>query len=258
MSKDKQTKINLLLQKWPKGTVATNSWLAENGVNNSLKKRYVKTGWLQPIGAGAVIRAGDQIDWQGGLFAVQTQLHYPVHVGGKTALELQGFGHYIRFKEGQVYLYAPRKCNLPKWFLDYNWAAQIQLINSNFLSSKNGTTEKAFGEFSLTLSSPERAILELLYLVPSQQGFEESLFLMENLIGLRPSHVQKLLEGCTSIKVKRLFLLLAEHVNHVWFQRLDLSQINLGTGKRSLIERGQLNAKYQITVPRGFLENETN
>jgi len=67
MSNDKQTKINLLLQKWPKGTVATNAWLAENGVNASLKKRYVQTNWLQPIGTGAAIRAGDQIDWKGGV-----------------------------------------------------------------------------------------------------------------------------------------------------------------------------------------------
>ena len=86
MSTNKRTKINSLLQLLPKGAVATNEWLTENGVSSNLKWRYIKNNWLQSVGSGAVVRAGDQVNWQGGLFAIQTQLKRSIHVGGKTAL----------------------------------------------------------------------------------------------------------------------------------------------------------------------------
>lgn len=41
--------------------------------------------------------------------------------------------------------------------------------------------------------------------------------LMEGLNNLRPNQVQDLLEKCESVKVKRLFLYLAEKAGHEWF-----------------------------------------
>ncbi|MFX8825011.1 type IV toxin-antitoxin system AbiEi family antitoxin domain-containing protein, partial [Acinetobacter baumannii] len=71
---------------------------------------------------------------------------------------------------------------------------------------------------------------------------------MESINKVRPIVVQKLLEACTSIKVKRLFLYLAEKANHSWLQHLDLEKIDLGKGKRSIVKDGAYNSKYQITV----------
>jgi len=73
--------------------------------------------------------------------------------------------------------------------------------------------------------------------------------IMEGLTSLKPSEVQKLLEACTSIKVKRLFLYFAEVSNHTWFNYLDVDKINLGSGKRSIVKDGSYNEKYKITVP---------
>ena len=61
--------------------------------------------------------------------------------------------------------------------------------------------------------------------------------------------VQSLLVACNSIKVRRLFLYLAEQHQHPWFERLDLSAIDLGVGNRSIVSGGRLDSKYQITVP---------
>ena len=47
-----------------------------------------------------------------------------------------------------------------------------------------------------------------------------------------------------------LFLYLAEKYSHPWFTRLDLSQLDMGKGKRLIVQRGMLDRKYQITVPR--------
>jgi len=79
---------------------------------------------------------------------------------------------------------------------------------------------------------------------------------MEMLTGLRPDLLQKLLEECKSIKVNRLFLYMAEKAGHSWLDDLDLSKIDLGKGKRSIVKNGVLNSKYQITIPRDLANYE--
>jgi hypothetical protein len=61
--------------------------------------------------------------------------------------------------------------------------------------------------------------------------------------------VQELLEQCTAIKVKRLFLSIAERVGHSWVECLDLTRVELGVGKRQVYKGGRLDPKYAITVP---------
>ncbi len=106
------------------------------------------------------------------------------------------------------------------------------------------------------MSSPARAIMECLFLAPKYQELFECYELMENLNNLRPKSVQTLLESSSSIKVKRLFLYLAEKCNHQWLKHLDLTRIDLGSGKRSLVKNGVYISKYKITVPGEFERDE--
>src|SRR5690606_30891248 len=70
-------------------------------------------------------------------------------------------------------------------------------------------------------STPERAVLELLDGVPHRETFEQADKFMEALHTLRPTLVQHLLEQCRSIKVKRVFLWLAERHEFAWLKKLD-------------------------------------
>lgn len=255
MDLPKEGKINLLLKHWPKNAIATTQWLKQEGISKQLKRRYEQYQWIQSIGTGAVIRSGDNVDWYGGVYALQQQLKKLIHIGGKTALEMQGLGHFVRFKEADVYLYGPNSEKLPKWFLDYDWGLIIHYISSSFLPLKLGLEEEKRGDLTLIISSPERAILEVLKRIPSSQGFEEASLLMENLSRMRPYLIQGLLEGCSSIKVKRLFLFIADHLNHSWMKDLQLEKIDLGIGKREIIKNGHLDSKYQITVPKNYKED---
>ena len=99
-------------------------------------------------------------------------------------------------------------------------------------------------------------MLECLYLVPKYQEFFECYELMEGLNNLKPILVQSLLENCSSVKVKRLFLYLAEKCDHDWCRFLDLSRVDLGSGKRSLFKNGVYVDKYKITVPKEFEKDE--
>jgi hypothetical protein len=72
---------------------------------------------------------------------------------------------------------------------------------------------------------------------------------MTGLLTLRPKLVQQLLESCSSIKVKRLFLLLAEELKLPWVKKLNLDKIDLGSGDRTLVKGGKLHPKYRLTLP---------
>jgi hypothetical protein len=69
---------------------------------------------------------------------------------------------------------------------------------------------------------------------------------------LSPRRLQKLLEACSSIRVKRVFLLLARNSGHAWYQRIDVSRIDIGKGKRQITPGGRLDKEFLITVPESF------
>ena len=59
------SKLNLLLKKWPPGTVAVLPWLKEQGVYQQLAYKYEQSSWLKRIGEGAYIRDGETVPWTG-------------------------------------------------------------------------------------------------------------------------------------------------------------------------------------------------
>ena len=140
---------------------------------------------------------------------------------------------------------------MPLWFTRLPWATRVRHIRTKFLPPDLGLREHEAGGFTVRVSDPERAILEFLLqdLIADEAAYEHAKLIVEGLGTLRPSLVQALLEKCTSVKVKRLFLHLAELHRHPWFRELDLAKISLGSGKRMLVPGGRLDPKYLITVP---------
>jgi hypothetical protein len=247
------TKIKRLLQQWPHGAVLTAPRLREFGCGPDLVRRYRLSNWLEWIGRGAYRLTNDPIDWLGGVYALQSQLGLGVHPGGRTALELKGLGHYLSQGPSRVLLFGRRGERLPQWFGDHDWEQRIHYQATTFLPPPTSEylSEHQHGQFTVKISCRELAALELLYHVPRRQGFDEAMLLMENLATLRPQVVQALLQDCRSVKVKRLFLYMAEKAGHPWFGKLEIPSIDLGRGKRVIIKGGTLDKKYGITVPRG-------
>lgn len=251
MDSRQSIKINHLLQAWPRGTVALHPFLARHGVSRKLAEQYRKGGWIDPVGVGAFVRRGDHVGWQGALYALQKYAGKRVHPGGRTALELAGLAHYLRLGPGRrVDLYGPSGLRLPRWLTQHDWGVELRYFGTSLFDAALGTASMEFGEFSLMGSTPERAMLEVLDGVPRVAGFAEAKELMEGLPTLRPRLVQQLLEACTSVKAKRLFLHLADATGMPWRPALDDSRIELGTGKRQVVAGGRLDARYGITVPK--------
>ncbi|MGM0429730.1 MAG: type IV toxin-antitoxin system AbiEi family antitoxin [Pseudomonadota bacterium] len=250
MGTELSSKLNKLLRAQPAGVVLCSAWLIDNGYSNDLQKRYKKSRWFESIGTGALIRYGDEVDYLGAVYAMQTQLGLSIHPGGKTALTLQGKAHYLELSPKHVQLFGGQGEHLPLWFKKRDWALNVQSTLTKFLPPKLGLTEISHKQFKVKVSEPARAIMECLYLAPESQPLAEVYELMESLNNLRPASVQKLLEACNSVKVKRLFLYLADKADHEWVQYLNLDNVNLGSGKRAIVVDGVYVAKYQITVPK--------
>jgi len=237
----------------PKGTAVTTARLNDFGVYPQLARKYVDNGWLIRLGQGAFARAGERVEWQGGLYALQSQLGMTVHVGSRTALEMQGRSHYVPLRRDvPVMLISDGREHLPSWFMRHKWAVQIEHHCLSLFDRipAEAVTNDDCGGFGVMMSSAERAILEVMHLVAGNDEFEHAQMLMEGLTTLRPAVAQALLESCRSVKAKRLFLWSAESASHGWADRIEASRIDLGKGKRQLYRGGVLHPKYQITVPK--------
>lgn len=252
MTTDNRTKINKLISGWPRGAVYTANYLNHMGYRYDLIRFYKEKKWIEPVGNGAYKLYGDTVEWYGGVYALQIQLGLDIHVGGKTALTLKGYAHYLSVKLPKCFLYGLRGQKLPLWFKQYNWETNIRFVTTNLFPPSLSDTFSSyqFRDFSIRISGAERAVMEMLYHVPQEQGFDEAQKIMEGLFTLRPAHVQKLLESCNSIKVKRLFMFLAEKQSFPWLNELNVNKINFGSGERQIVTEGILDKKYKITVPR--------
>lgn len=247
-------KIKYLYKNLNSGSIIMSSFLEEKGVSRSLQKYYLRNGWLEAFGRGAYKKPGDSISWQSALNAIQEQTDLVIHAGANTALAMHGFSHYLRLNQETFFLFTPHKKNLPKWFVDANWDTKICHKQTEFLPQDMGLTNYEIGNNSLIISSPERAIMECLYLSPKYLDLTECFHLMEGLVNLKPKLLTDLLLACASVQVKRLFLYMAEKANHQWLQYIKTEEIDLGNGNRMLSKNGIYVAKYQLSVPKELAE----
>ena len=247
------TKINQLIKNWPKGTIKTVKELKDLGYTPQLLKIYSKSRWIELLGRGMYKLYGDEVSWEGILYGIQRKSKTTLHAGGKTALTLKGYSHYLHQRKDKVYLFSDSTENFNAWLKKNN---QLILKRNEVFDYNNQSyfLNHNTGSYEIIISSPELAAMEMLYLVPIEQSFDEAIKIMEGLTTLRSKICQSLLETSKSIKVKRLFLFMAEKNGHTWFNELDLDKINLGSGKREIVKSGVLDKKYQITVPGDYAE----
>jgi hypothetical protein len=257
MGRQIRVKLNEMLNAWPRGTVATYAFFKRQNISHQLVAKYLKGGWIKKIASGAYRRFDDpKITWQGGVYALQKHNNLPVHVGGVKALELAGYAHYVSpGGKSVVWLFGRAGTVLPSWFRKTDWGTRVKFQTRDIFTAAHNAdfAEKEVEGHSIRISSPERAILETLASVPQAVSFEHAHHLMEGLLTLRPEPLRDLLRDCKLIKVKRLFLFLAEHIGLPVLKHINTKGIDIGKGFRSIVKPGLLDTKYLITVPVAFL-----
>ena len=251
MSLEKEIKLKQLYQLLPEGVVAPSAWLKANGYSSQLVYKYVKNGWLLKLGRRAYIRPASILKWEGAVLGLQKLGELPFHVGGLSALNQSGYAHYLPMGgEKTITLYS--KKNPPAWIKD------IESLSFSFykkplfedLGLKQQST--SIRDWQITVSAPERAILELLYQIDDQGiTFQFVAEIFESLTTLSPRLLNELLQNCSSRKVKRLFLFFASYYNFSWAKHIS-KELDLGAGKLQIVKDGNYNKTYMITIPKEF------
>lgn len=249
------SKINQALLQWKDGAVHTQVYFDRLGLDFRRVHEYKKKGLLRALGGGGYLRSNDAFNWIAAVSALQNERKLPVHISGLTALNLQGVRVNLPMGSGApVYLMSSKTVHLPVWITRHNWGVRFVLKRSNLLDGR-GIIHFDQEQYPIQISCRERAILELIDQLDLQHSFETLENYMESSRTLRSEVLQKLLEQCRSIKVKRVFLYVSEKLDLPFFQKLDIEKINLGKGKRVVTRDGQLDLKYGITVPKELKEN---
>lgn len=256
MATRSDNKLNRLQQELPEGLLVDAGWLEDHGYSSALRSQYVRAGWLDSPARRVYRRSRTPLTWQKAVISLQTLLDLPLAVGGRTALEQLGYAHYLSSEMQEVHLYGPKR--VPTWLGDlpldvkFHWHNSLRLFpgDADAPPEPSPVMYSAAGmHLPIRYSSKERAILELLDELPERESFHQVDALMEGLSDLSPRRLQTLLEACASVKVKRLFLFFADRHRHAWRSRLDVSRVDLGSGKRVLVKGGRLDPTYHITVP---------
>ena len=258
MAKQIKSKLNWLGEHLPEGLLVDAAWLEKNGYSTSLRSQYLTSGWLEQPARQVYtrpIRSRGPLRWQQVVISLQTILGHPLIVGGRTALELQGYGHYLSVEDGSVHLYGRQPP--PKWLsrlplkVRFIYHNDDRLFRNDPVAKGLDSLMEPWGQWNwpLTLATPERAILQLLDELPQRESFHQVDKIMEGLANLRPLRLQKLLEDCRSVKVKRLFFFFADRHRHAWLRQIDRKTVDLGSGNRLLVRGGRLDRVYGITVP---------
>ena len=244
MSLSGETDLKKVIRLVHQKGVVTASYLRQQGVRYQSMLKYRQANWLTSLGTGAFCESGTTPSLDAAVAALSEQLGLPVHVGGKSALLRRGVMQHVPVGWHVVELYLKRGIRMPKWFCDA-FAGQFTRNASLLFPDETGVEQDAKG---VSLSSPERAYVEMAAEVPKKAALGELYQLMEFADTLRPKLVTELLSKCESIKAKRIFLFLADDLGHWWSKKLDRSKIDLGSGCRVIEEGGTFQPKYNIVV----------
>jgi hypothetical protein len=255
MSIENQNKLNRLLQKGNPGELYFSAWLKEQGYSDQLIDQYRKSGWLLSLSNGVMYRSGDTLLSFEVLESYNEQLNKHFHIAAHSALALFGFNHYIPMGKPVLVVRHPKQEMIPEWLrkteLDYSLRFfSTETFAMPLLVSFNAKYPH------LQASSPEQAFLECLLLAPKQYSYMDLYYIMEQLTTLRPTILQNLLETTENLKVKRMFLYMAEKAGHEWFRMLNADKIELGSAKHQLAKGGVYISKYKITVPKELYNYE--
>lgn len=232
-------------------------WLTRQGLDTKGQYAYMKSGWLSRISKGVYVLNGTTPKLLHAISAYNNQLSKQCIVGAYTALELRGYSHYLPMGKPQAYLFTGRAHKLPSWILSRDWDMTVKYMTTSFLGDDLIGVETMVVEGdSLLVSSPERAFMECLHLTETVASLLDTYYVMESLTTLRPKMVQSLLETCSSQKVKRLFVYMAEKAGHPWFKALKLDNVKLGTARCMVVPTGKYIAKYNMTIPQDLAEYE--
>lgn len=256
MSIESTNKLNRLLQQGNPGGVYISAWLKRSGYSDQLVDKYRRSGWLTALSKGVMYRTGDKLESYMVLESCNWQLEKNFRIAAHSALERWGFNHFVPMGKPILMIGHPKQEAIPDWLKNGEFDYTMRFFSTETFAAPQIAAPYNMDYPHLQESTPEQAFLECLLLAPKHYSYMDLFYIMEQLTTLRHSVLQNLLENTASLKVKRMFLYMAEKAGHDWFFSLDIGKIELGSAKHMLVEGGVYVPKYKITVPKELHDYE--
>ena len=230
MTTTSKSKLSSLYTYLRPGSPVTSAQLAELGVSADLAVHYARSGWLKRLGRGVYCRPDEALSLHPSLVVLQQQIT-GLHVGGKTALEWYGMRQYVS-QQALLHLYGWVTARLPDWFAQHfpSEYHRKRLFNEK-PEQMPGVGRFENRENAPLVSTPERALLELLDEVGVRQPLQEAREIAEGTYNLRAEVLMDLLKRCTSVKTVRLCLHLGRELSLPWAGKLDETVLPKGSGR---------------------------
>lgn len=230
MATTTKSKLNALYTLLAAGSPITSAQLTSMGISADLAVHYARSGWLKRLARGVYYRPGETLLLHPSLVVLERQIA-GIHVGGKTALDWYGVRQYVS-QQAVLHLYGWVTARLPDWFVRHFPAeyhrkrlfdeAPEQMLGVDRFENRNGAPQ---------VSTPERALLELLDEVGVRQPLQEAREIAEGTYSLRAEVLMDLLKRCTSVKTVRLCLSLGRELLLPWAGKLDAAALPRGSAR---------------------------
>jgi hypothetical protein len=225
-----RTKLNTFYRETAPDAPVTSQDLAALGISADLAVHYVRAGWLVRLARGVFSRSNDTLALHPSLVLLQRRID-GLHVGGKSALDWYGVRQYLS-QQPRLHLYGWAAARLPDWFTE-RFPAEYHrkrlfderpnaLLHAGAFEQRSSAPQ---------VSSPERALLEMLSDVGVRQPLVEARELAESTYSLRADVLRELLQHCTSVKTVRLCLQLGRELSLPWAAKLDPAQLPTGSNR---------------------------
>ncbi len=101
MAEPNRNRLKYVLDRVPAGFLVDSQWLGAHDVAKSSASNYDRDGWLERVARGVYRRpypgkpAGNVVEWKMAVLSAQWIMGYDFHVGGMSALSLEGHNHYL-------------------------------------------------------------------------------------------------------------------------------------------------------------------
>lgn len=220
MATTSQSKLNILYTRLHTGSPITSAQLAELGISADLAVHYARSGWLKRLGrvsiAGPVklcrsIRASSCSSGKSPDFMSAARRRWI----------WSGVRHTV-LQRPTLHLYGWVTARMPDWFGRHfpGEYRRKQLFNEQ-PDDMPGVGRFENRHNASLVSTPERALHELLDEVGVRQPLQEAREIAESAYNLRASVLMELLKRCTSVKTVRLCLRLEREFSLPWVGKLD-------------------------------------
>jgi hypothetical protein len=210
-------RIKKLQVDFPRGAPIGSACLRSSGISNDLSAQYVRSGWIERLGRGVFMHAGDQLQLDPTLVFLESKIE-GLHIAAKSALARHGYRQNLSASESIVLWGAP-KGRLPDWFVErftgrYN---RTQLFSSSPMAGLCRLPESQNGPL---VSEPELALLEMLSEVGLSQELNEARAILESMRHIRVKRLLQWIQCCKMVKAVRLCAYWSRELELPWAERV--------------------------------------